>query len=152
MLTRLSGGETVTIDELIQAELTALGALDEGSRVVLSGPREVTLHADTVQVFALAIHELATNALKYGALSQPNATLQVAWRVERSQAAPVWLHVDWQESGVAMPQTQERPTGSGNGRSLIERALPRQLGATTSLVFSDDGVRCSISVPLSARR
>lgn len=149
LLTRVSGGEPVTFDELLQTELTALGALEDGSRVVLSGPNQVTLRTATVQVFALAIHELATNALKYGALSQPDATLQVAWRVEPSHEEVPWLHIDWRESGVAMPQMQDRPRGSGNGRTLIERALPRHLGARTSLVFHDDGIRCSISVPLS---
>ena len=148
LLSRLSDGERVAFDELIRTELTALGAPEDGVRVTLAGPSGVQLRTTTVQTLALAIHELATNAMKYGALGQPGARLAVQWRVDRSEEEP-WLHVEWQESGVAMPAPSSRPAKGGNGQILIERMLPYQLGARTSLTFGPDGVRCLFSMPIS---
>jgi two-component sensor histidine kinase len=94
------------------------------------------------------VHELVTNAVKYGALGQPQALLVVTWSVEPSgQRGEPWLHIHWHESGVAMPP--ERPARRGQGRDLIEQALPYQLSARTSFTLGPDGVRCSISVPAS---
>lgn len=147
LLLRASDGKPITFDELIRTELTALGAPEDGLRVTLAGPSSVQLQSKAVETLALAIHELATNAMKYGALSQPGAKLAVQWRVDRSEQGP-WLHVAWQESGVAMPSEPLRPAEGGQGLILIERMLPYQLGARTSLTFGPDGVRCLFSVPI----
>jgi two-component sensor histidine kinase len=98
----------------------------------------------------MALHELATNALKYGALAQPQAHLEIRWHVEPAEPerAP-WLHVDWRERGVRMPARDGLPQGSGSGRELIERALPYQLGARTTFVMEPDGVHCTIALPVS---
>ncbi len=154
LLSRLAEGERVTFDELIRAELHALGALGadgQGPQVALDGPEGVRLRSSTVQTFALALHELATNALKYGALLRPESRLRVAWRLEAGDgSAPPVLHVDWQESGVAMPEAGAVPRGYG--RELIERALPYQLAAQTHYELGSDGVHCTISLPVSAGR
>ena len=100
---------------------------------------------------ALTLHELTTNAVKYGALHQPGAHLHVRWRIERRAADQPWLHVEWQETGVVMPAAGAKPRGTGQGRRLIEEALPYQLKAETTYVMADDGVRCSIALPVSAR-
>ncbi|GGG16477.1 hypothetical protein GCM10010924_51860 [Rhizobium wenxiniae] len=138
----------MTFDELIGTELTAIGAGSE--RVTTEGPAGVRLRSSTVQTLALAIHELATNASKYGALVQPNGRLQVRWTFE--QAAPSakpWLHIDWRETGLVMPPSDAPARGTGHGRELIEKALPYQLGAKTSYSFEADGVHCTISIPVS---
>lgn len=151
LLSHLTAGRRVTFDELIRSELTALGALDgHADRVTLDGPGGVPLRSATVQTFALALHELATNAVKYGALANETGRLAVRWRVERPERGSPRLHVDWRESGVNMPHVDEPPRGGGYGRELIERALPYQLGASTSFELGPDGVHCTIAVPIAS--
>ncbi|MDM7955146.1 PAS domain S-box protein [Blastomonas sp.] len=144
LLSRLGEQQRITFDELIDAELAALeGASDQ---VSVDGPKGVRLRSSTIQTLAMALHELATNAVKYGALSQAGATLAISWTVARATAdGPHWLHIEWRESGVAMPTGHPTP---GHGRELIERALPYQLDARTRFVLGPDGVVCSIAFPL----
>lgn len=151
LLSRLNEHDRVTFDELIGAELKALDGTAE--RVDLQGPAGVRLRSSTVQTLAMAIHELATNAVKYGALGQPGGRLRLQWSLEQNGAggAP-WLHIDWHESGVSMPNAGSTPMGGGQGRELIERALPYQLKAKTTFELGSDGVHCTISLPVSATR
>lgn len=156
LLSRLGVGRRVTFDELLRSELLAMGAINEageGERVFLEGPEGVELRSATVQTFALALHELATNATKYGAFSNQaeKGRLTVLWHVESGLGAgPSRLHVIWWESGVPMPE-QGTP-GIGYGRELIEQALPYQLDAETSFEMGSDGVRATISVPIAATK
>ncbi len=151
LLSRLNEHDRVSFDELLRAEFAAHGVdLDHGDKVALDGPPGVRLRSTTVQTLAMALHELATNAAKYGALGQPEARLAVTWQIapprEENADQQPWLHVDWRESGVVMPNT----VGSGQGRELIERALPYQLAAETTYVMEADGVHCTIAMPISA--
>ncbi|MCO6050375.1 PAS domain-containing protein [Mesorhizobium sp. RP14(2022)] len=155
LLSRLSGENRITFDELIRTEIEALGPLaKEKGRVTLNGPGGVLLRSSTVQTFALALHELATNAVKYGALKEQNGEisgrLSVEWSLGREAGQP-WLYVDWREHGVAMPPKDAPAQGGGAGRQLIERALPYQLGARTTYVMEDDGVRCTIALAVSEK-
>ncbi|MBW6528404.1 PAS domain S-box protein [Sphingomonas sp. RHCKR7] len=151
LLARLSEGDRVTFDELAMSELESLGGTDwlASGRVTMRGPRGVRLRSTTVQTFALALHELATNALKYGALSPRGGRLALDWRVAEHGGVPM-LHVTWHESGVARDTGVDAPApGGGYGRELIEHALPYQLGARTRFELRDDGVRCEIALPAS---
>lgn len=151
LLSRLDEGGRVTFDELIGAELNALGdAAGAPGKIVLDGPKGIALRSTGVQTLALALHELATNALKYGAIAQPLGRLVVSWHVETEDGRP-WLHVDWRESGVAIPDPDALAVGGGAGRQLIERALPYQLGARTTFQVEADGVHCMIALPASER-
>jgi two-component sensor histidine kinase len=96
----------------------------------------------------MALHELTTNAAKHGALGQNNGHLRVRWRVEKEDGSP-WILVDWKESGVETTQARDAPRGPGNGRRLIEDALPYQFGARTTFAIEQDGVHCTIALPLS---
>ena len=99
----------------------------------------------------MGLHELATNAVKYGALRQPDAHLAIFWQLEpEGDGSQPWLHIDWREIGVMMPEPGTAPGGTGQGRELIERALPYQLKAKTSYELLSDGVHCTISIPVSA--
>lgn len=149
LLSRLSDHDRVAFDILIETEFAAMGSGTD--RVRLDGPKGVRLRSSTVQTLAMALHELATNAAKYGALGQADAQLVVTWRVQDddTQGGP-WLHIDWRESGVNMPSPASKPSGSGQGRELIEKALPYQLGAKTNYKAGPDGVHCTISIPVSA--
>ena len=151
LLSHLSAGERVMFDELLGSELAALGAADD--KVTLDGPVDIPLRSAMVQTFALAIHELATNALKYGALADEHGHLTVRWSVTstRDGAAPR-LAVDWRETGVTMSPASARSGGGGYGRELIERALPYQLSAETNYALTDDGVHCTIDVPIASNK
>lgn len=150
LLSRLDDISRVTFDELIRDELEAV---DGGVRnAFLDGPAGVALRSSTVQTLAMALHELATNAVKYGALSQPDASLSIVWRLEPpGEDERPWLHIDWRETDVAIAETAPRSVGGGQGRELIERALPYQLGARTTYMLNPDGVHCTIALPVSDR-
>ncbi|ANN65547.1 hypothetical protein BAU06_03875 [Bordetella bronchialis] len=147
LLSRLDEYDRVTFDELLDTEIAALAA--DAGRVTRRGPAGVRLRSSTVQTLAMALHELAINAMKYGALAQPSGRLAVQWSLERAgpDGGP-WLHVDWRETGVRMPP--QAATRMGHGRELIEQALPYQLGARTSCDFGGDGLHCTLSIPVSA--
>lgn len=139
----------ITIRELVEVELYALGALASGGHVRLSGPR-VALRPGAVQILALALHELATNARKYGTLGPRDGRLTVTWRLKTSSATGSWLQIVWRESGLVpiVPERERR----GYGRELIEYALPYQLGARTAFELLPVGVRCRIELPMPEAR
>lgn len=152
LLSRLEAHDRVTLDELVHAELVGLGVFDDAAeRVTLNGAGGIRLRSSTVQTLAMALHELATNALKYGALCQPAGHLSIGWRLEQQgEGSEPWVHIDWRESGVIMAKSGAAPRGTGQGRELIERALPYQLNAKTRYEILEDGVHCTISIPASA--
>ena len=147
-------GSRVTFDELIDTELAAKSvAIEENGSVTLDGPKGIRLRSGTVQPLAMALHELLTNAVKYGALKQPHGHLTVRWRQETlAESGKPWLHLDWKESGVEMPPLGAEPQGSGQGRELIERVLPYQFDARTTFAMEEDGVHCTISLPTSEHK
>ena len=140
---------TVPLADLVGAELAATGDGDAG-KVTVAGPA-IELPGEGVQAVALALHELVTNAVKYGALAQAAGRLSVTWRVDGGDGAGPCLVIEWRESEVAMPGGGP-PTRRGYGSELITRALPYQLQAETALEFAPDGVRCRISLPAGAFR
>ena len=134
----------VELRHIIELELQAHGA-GTGDRVVLDGP-SIALPLDLVQSLALVLHELATNAVKYGALQNGTGTLAVHWCF-LGELANRSLMIEWRESGVAMPPNAgER---EGFGRQLIEQSLAASLRAKTELLFGSDGVRCRIEMPFA---
>jgi len=149
-----AGGGRVTFDELINAELAAQSVrVEENGPITLDGPKGIPLRSRTVQSLAMAVHELLTNAIKYGALKQPNAHLTVRWRQETlAESGKPWIHLDWKERGVEMPPPGAKPQGSGQGRELIERVLPYQFDAQTTFALEEDGVHCTISLPASEHK
>lgn len=131
----------IALRDLIELELSAHGhsSEDPGGKVTLNGP-SVELTPHTVQSLALVLHELTTNALKYGALAQPSGRLVITWGAQ--DEGHIRLH--WTETGVALPPQRSK---RGYGSQLIEEALPYQLGTRTLLEFREDGVRCELVVP-----
>src|SRR5215468_10780652 len=94
-----------------------------------------------------------SNAVKYGALKQPNGHLTIRWRQETSgDRGKRWLHLDWKESGVEMPPLGANRQGAGQGRELIEQVLPYQFAARTTFAMEADGVHCTISLPASEHK
>jgi PAS domain S-box-containing protein len=110
-------------------------------RFELSGP-SVRLTPSMALSIAMALHELATNAAKYGALSNESGRITLAWRVDGAT-----LRLEWREHG-GPPVTA--PTRRGFGTRLIERGLSAELGGEVRLAFEPDGVVCTMVAPLGA--
>lgn len=137
-------GERVKLLDIVRAELEAYDT-GYGSRLEIHGP-EVRLSSNQVQTVALALHELVTNAVKYGALKVPTGMLSVTWETWLGANGRPRLVLMWRESGVPMPP--DAAARRGHGRELIENALRFSLRAETQLVFSADGVWCRIELPV----
>jgi hypothetical protein len=90
----------------------------------------------------MVMHELVTNAAKYGALSSPDGSVAVSW--DRTSADPI-LTITWRERS-GPPITA--PVQSGYGSSLIRDLIPYELGGTVDLQFPPDGACCKIEIPL----
>ena len=134
--------EKVQLGELIRFELEASGG-QEGSNFTLKGPT-VRLSPRDAQAMAMTIHELTTNAIKYGAFSVEAGQVEVAWRIEQRDAKThLWLH--WRERGL---QLQDTSPQRGFGSRVIEDSLPYILGGTSRLTFHSDGVECVMEFPL----
>ncbi|AWN38919.1 histidine kinase [Methylobacterium radiodurans] len=142
-----SDQQPITIRALIQAELDALGAEATRGRIALDGP-PVRLRKASVQTLALALHELATNARKYGALAGDGGELWVSWDTYRGETDEDRLSLMWLEEGIAPSGDEVGAVQSGYGRELIEKALPYALRARTSYQLSAGELRCSIDLPL----
>ncbi len=105
--------------------------------VASSGPN-LNLKPAAAQSLGLVIHELATNAAKYGALSLPGGQIEVHWRQDGGR-----LSIDWSESG-GPPVTP--PTSSGFGSALIRITIERQLNGELAFDWAHDGLKCHIAV------
>ncbi len=132
---------SIDLRELLQAELRPY-AEGGSSRVALTGP-EVPLPHDLAQTTALVVHELATNAAKYGALSTDNGSLAVTWHTDERMV----LRLDWVED-LPEARSSEVPRRSGFGSILLNRVIEVQLGGSFEADFSPNGLRLKITVPL----
>lgn len=134
--------EGVSLEALILEEMDAYRA--EHSNFALDGP-DVALNPKMALALSMALHELATNAAKYGALSVDTGRVDIRWRLDAGGG----LDLLWQESGgppVSPPKQR------GFGSRLIERALAMETGGRPMLSFDPGGVRCSIVLPATAMR
>ncbi|MGP9819895.1 sensor histidine kinase [Salinarimonas sp. NSM] len=136
----------IDLEYLVAEELTACAAR-EGERVTIGGPK-ILLKSQAAQTLTLAIHELATNAVKFGALAGETGTVSVTWEIDGS-AEPPLLRLAWREDGV-VPDT-ERPERQGFGTELLRRTLPYELDAIVRYEIGDGAVLCVMSLPLAAR-
>ena len=114
-------------------------------RVVLSGPR-VLLAPRAALAIAMALHELGTNALKYGALSNDAGRVHLTWSV--AEGSPRMLRLDWREEGGP---TVTPPSRRGFGSVLLERSLAHDLDGKVTTEFRSDGLVCVIEAPLVER-
>ncbi len=137
----LIGGRAagISLRELVDSETSGVNG---GRSIAIEGP-DISLRSAQAQTIGLALHELATNALKYGALSKPGGTLSVVWRVETKKTKS-YLTIQWVEDGVPI-DGQPKP---GFGSRLIREILPHMLGGTTDLSFTDGGVRCELRIEM----
>jgi len=138
-------GRTIGFDDLLHSELDAF---DDGTedRIRLSGP-PVEVPSQLAVSLGLAVHELTTNAAKYGALSVYGGTVDVTWS-ETIEAARRRLDFEWIESGGPLVT---KPTRQGFGSRMLEFVMPGQIQATTSIDYRPEGVHVRCSVPLPAK-
>jgi PAS domain S-box-containing protein len=116
-----------------------------GTRFDIDGP-DVRLAPRAALAIAMALNELATNAVKYGALSNESGRVLLRWRVAPDAGGPV-LHLTWEEAGGPPVAPPER---KGFGSRLIERGLAADLGGEVRLDYRPTGLVCTIAAPLSA--
>lgn len=121
------------------AALVGAEAQPYRSQVRLGGP-EIVLDARAYSVLALVIHELLTNAAKYGALSRSAGGLEVSWALTAEHDC----EITWRESGgpVVSP-----PSRRGFGATLVDRAVPYDLGGTSQIDYHPEGVRAQLVIP-----
>lgn len=126
------------------AEIVRQGLLicGDGSGRVKTGGPDVTLRANATVSLVMVLHELATNAMKYGALSGDGGTVDVRWDLNEQDG---WAIIHWQEHG-GPPVTP--PTRKGFGSRLLTDAVPRQLNGKVELVYNETGLQCRIAIPL----
>jgi PAS domain S-box-containing protein len=142
VLTRQSW-EYAELADIVAAALAPLRHSD-GLRVAVSGAK-VRLQPNVALSFAMAIHELATNAARYGALSNATGRVAVDWQVRAAGGTPSQLTFRWAESGG--PPVRP-PDQRGFGSRLLQRGLARELGAAVRLDYRPEGVVCTIQAPL----
>ncbi len=141
LLTR-SSWQGADLASLINEQL-ALGPADADKRISRSGPR-VLLEPQAALHLGLVLHELGTNARKYGALSRPEGRLTMRWSLT-GEDEETELRLEWIESdGPPVVAPAQR----GFGATLIERSLRYALGGEAQLSFAPAGVTCGISLPL----
>lgn len=125
--------------------ITAIRPFDtaEPSRFSVTGP-ELTMNSTAALALGMSLHELCTNAVKYGALRSDDGTILIQWRIEDGEAR--MLHFEWIEldGPPIIP-----PTNSGFGSAMIERMLGSQIGGTVEVIYEQDGLKFHLIVPVS---
>lgn len=138
-----SGWRNVAIESLVRAQLGYLGELFE-ERIRLSGP-PLQLTAAAAQAIGIALHELATNAVKYGALSNQGGIVSISWRLTNDSSEPRFF-MSWAETGgppVAKPRQH------GFGSTVTGRMTKWSLDGQVETTFASEGLVWSLSCPAS---
>jgi len=136
-------GAGLSLESIIEDELVSVAAR-EGEQFQMKGP-DVALRSRPAESISLAIHELATNAVKYGALSKDNGLIKINWAVMSPKDGDRRLHLEWVERGLDIPP---RAAHEGFGHEMLRRSLPYDLGAETDVQFTEDGLRFTLSMQL----
>lgn len=136
-ITREGGGGDLR--KLVESEVAAYGGVNSSGQSTVDGPT-VLLSARAYSSLALVIHELATNAAKYGALSTAEGSVRIAWRM----TAQGDCEITWEERGGAPVKA---PTWSGFGSTLISRVIPFDLGGEAGIEYPPEGVTARFLIP-----
>jgi two-component sensor histidine kinase len=112
--------------------------------VRIEGSDDVVLNAEAGQAIAMLLHELATNAAKFGALSAKDGCVAVRWAHLRNGDTHGWLRILWEESGGPTVGPQAK---SGYGTSVIQHLIPYELDGTVDIVRAPGGIHCTLEIP-----
>jgi PAS domain S-box-containing protein len=143
LLTRSHWNGT-TLKEAIDTALSPFLGAEATHRISASGPK-VWLAPNIAVMLALAFHELATNATKYGALSDERGRVNISWKAEPNDE-PAEIQLRWRESGGPPVSA---PSRKGFGSLLMERVLVYEAGGKTALSFASSGLEFDVQLPLS---
>jgi two-component sensor histidine kinase len=138
--------QTASLREMLENELRAFIASGPG-RVVLMGPH-VDLAGDLAVPVGMALHELASNAIRHGALSVPQGTVEVTWSLKKVESKRKLL-LEWKERGGPPVQT---PQQRGFGSTLLERVLAMQVNAEVQIAYDREGLAFRMEAPLIEQR
>jgi two-component sensor histidine kinase len=138
LLRNARSGEGVGLRAVVESAMAPFRP-SGGQNVRLDGG-DVILTGQATQSLAMALHELATNAAKYGALSKPSGVLDVSWRIETREGARL-LRLEWRESGVPAVKP---PTRSGFGTLMLKKIIPEELGGNADLNYGKGGLVCTM--------
>jgi PAS domain S-box-containing protein len=132
----------IPLAELVERELAPYAT---GSNTEIVGP-EVMLSAEAAQTMGMVLHELVTNAAKYGALSSPKGRVSISWQLPLNGGANERMILTWRETGgpLVVP-----PSKSGYGMDVVRDVIPYELGGTVDHVLAPDGARCKMEIPLA---
>lgn len=129
------------LDDLVRAHLEPF--IDQDSdRMTLDGPA-ILLRSDAAQMIGLVLHELATNAAKYGALSSKDGMLHIRWKLDGAEENKRF-HMQWQESGGPAVR---KPKRRGFGSVVIDRLVARSLNGTVKLDYAKPGLAWELECP-----
>jgi PAS domain S-box-containing protein len=134
---------TASLRELVEGGAKLHGNGDP-MRFHFAGP-DVTVGPRAALAFALVLHEMCTNAVKYGALSVPQGRVSILWETIEETETQLWFR--WEESGGPAPVP---PTKRGFGSRLIEHSFSQHSGGTVKLEYPPSGVRLSVKFPLAS--
>jgi PAS domain S-box-containing protein len=139
-LLSVSRWQGISVEELVRRELAPYTT---SGNVEIKGP-DVKMKAEAGQVMGMVLHELATNAAKYGALSTQNGRVSIRWRLRPNGYTCSHLVLEWREFGgpSVVP-----PGNTGFGTSTIRDVIPYELGGTADLTFAPPGVQCRMELP-----
>jgi two-component sensor histidine kinase len=138
----LSSGrwQGISLTELVRRELAPY-AINNNTEI---NGAELELKSEAGQAMAMVLHELATNAAKYGALSTKDGRVSIRWEQHRNGHACSHLVLQWREIGGPPVVASGKP---GYGTSTIRDLIPYELGGSVDLAFASDGVRCRLELP-----
>lgn len=134
--------EGADLVDVVNGAIAPYRGRSEQARFRIEGEENLQLRPKAVLALSLAFHELATNAVKYGALSNDGGSVSIDWRVDLQSRR---FELRWRESGGPAVQP---PARRGFGSRLVERGLAQDISGEVSLSFSGSGVICSIDAPL----
>ncbi|MBU0583191.1 MAG: GAF domain-containing protein [Alphaproteobacteria bacterium] len=136
----------IRIGDLVRREVKPFDD-PQRQRIAMSGA-DILLSPDQAVGLGLILHELASNAMKYGSLSVPDGTVELGWHVD-GRDADRQISVDWKESGGPAVVPPER---TGFGSILIRRSLAKVLSSQVEHVFAPEGVTARITMPLDQQQ
>jgi PAS domain S-box-containing protein len=131
------------LDELVRSQLAPF-VETPSERIAIEGP-PLSVTADATQSIGLALHELTTNAIKYGALSSPGGKVEIRWAIERQEGAPS-LRLEWMETGGP---PVARPGKKGFGHVVIQQMIEQSLSGAVKIDYTPAGMTWSLTAPLS---
>jgi PAS domain S-box-containing protein len=130
----------VSLTELVRRELAPYAARDNAK---INGP-EVVLRPEAGQAMAMVLHELTTNAAKYGALSTNNGRVSIRWDQRPNGQSSSHLVIEWKETGGPPVLAAGKPS---YGTSTIRDLIPYEFSGTVDLMLAPEGVRCRVELP-----